>query len=243
MSTVPAQSRLRTRSCYCAEYVVGPSHSALLDAARATGCDTTALLAFATVADVASIVTGLTTIALVVVTYTAVRSGRASAEAAAVSAGLAARELQEAHRPVLIPEPPAENGPELVIAVRNIGVGPALRVFGRAQARDLPPTVVGRFPLHPLSGLAAGNAAELRFRGVALPNLLSLKIVFDDVLGKTYTTDARWDGVQKAFVHAGIAEGDSARVPVKISVSEEGITVGSDPSLLIKHPPDQQEEH
>jgi hypothetical protein len=114
------------------------------------------LFVFATVADVASIVTGLTTIALVCVTYIAVRSGRASAEAAALSAGLAARELQESHRPVLIPEPPEEIGPELVVVVRNIGVGPALRVFGRARARDLPPTVVGRFPLRPLSGIAAG---------------------------------------------------------------------------------------
>jgi hypothetical protein len=212
-----------------------------------TECHTYILLVgvgqFATVADVASIVTGLTTIALVVVTYIAVRSGRASAEAAALSAGLAARELQEAHRPVLIPETP-EQGPELVVAVRNIGVGPALRVFGRAQTRDLPPTVVGRFPLHQLSGVAAGGVAELRFRGVALSNLLSLKIVFDDVLGKTYTTDARWDGIQKAFAHAGVAEGDSARVPVKIGISEEGITVGgsSDPPLLIKHPPSQQKE-
>ena len=73
----------------------------------------------ATVADVASIVTGLTTIALVVVTYIAVRAGRASAEAAALSAGLAARELQEAHRPVLIPERPREDGPQLVVADRQ----------------------------------------------------------------------------------------------------------------------------
>jgi hypothetical protein len=197
----------------------------------------------ATVADVASIVTGVTTIALVVVTYIAVRSGRASAEAAALSAGLAARELQEAHRPVLIPETPYEHGPELVVAVRNIGVGPALRVFGRAQTRDLPQNVAGRFPLHQLSGIAAGGVAELRFRGVALPALLSLKIVFDDALGKTNTTDARWDGLQKAFAHAGVAEGDSARVPVKIGVSEEGITVGvsSGAPLLIKRPPDQQQ--
>jgi len=193
----------------------------------------------ATVADVASIVTGLTTIALVVVTYVAVRSGRASAEAAALSAGLAARELQEAHRPVLIPEAPLESGNELVVAVRNIGVAPALRIFGRAQTRDLPANVVGRFPLHQLSGVEAGGVAELRFRGVALPDLLSLKVVFDDVLGKTYTTDARWEGRQKAFVYAGIAEGDSARVPVKIGVSEEGITVGvsSRPPVPIERPP------
>jgi hypothetical protein len=180
----------------------------------------------ATIADIASIVTGLTTIALVIVTYIAVRSGRASAEAAALSAELAARELQETHRPVLIPETPVEHGPELVVTVRNIGVGPALRVFGRAQTRKLPPNVVGRFPLHQLSGVAVGGEAELRFRGVDLPDLLSLKVVFDDVLGKTYTTDARWDERQKAFVYAGIAVGDSARVPVRIGVSEEGITVG-----------------
>jgi hypothetical protein len=106
----------------------------------------------ATVADVASIVTGLTTIALVAVTYVAVRSGRASAEAVALSAGLAARELQEAHRPVLIPEAPLENDHELVVSICNIGVGPALRIFGRAQTRNLPTNVAGRFPLHQLSG-------------------------------------------------------------------------------------------
>ncbi len=129
-----------------------------------------------------------------------------------------------------------------MVVVRNIGVGPALRVFGRAQTCDLPPTVVGRFPLHQLSGIAAGGMAELRFSGVALSALLSMKIVFDDVLGKTYTTNARWDGRQKAFVYAGVAEGDAARVPVKIGVNEEGITIGRDPPLLIKHPPDQQQE-
>jgi hypothetical protein len=197
------------------------------------------LFVFATVADVASIVTGLTTIALVVVTYFAVRSGRASAEAAARSAELAAQELKESHRPVLIPEPPEEIGPELVVVVRNIGVGPAIRVFGNAQTRDLPPSVVGRFPAHQLTGIAAGGTGELRFRGVTLTVLLSMKIVCDDVLGKTYTTDARWDGIQKAFVYAGVAEGDSARVPVKIGITKEGITVG-DPPRLIKRPLDTQ---
>lgn len=213
-----------------------------LSRAARSGTTLTPLLApigqLATVADVASIVTGLTTIALVIVTYIAVRSGRASAEAAALSAGLAARELQEAHRPVLIPEAPLEHDHELVVIVRNIGVGPALRVFGRAQMRDLPSNVAGRFPLHQLSGVEAGGVGELRFRGVALTDLLSLKVVFDDVLGKTYTTDARWEGIQKAFVYAGIADGDSARVPVKIGVNEEGITVGvsSHPPVLIKRP-------
>lgn len=64
-------------------------------------------------------------------------------------------------------------------------------------------------------------------------------MVFDDVLGKTYTTEARWDGIKKAFVYAGIAEGDSARVPVKIGVDEDGITIGvSDrPPVLINRPP------
>lgn len=196
----------------------------------------------ATVADVASIVTGLTTIALVVVTYAAVRSGRASAEAAALSADLAARELQEAHRPVLIPEAPSEQERDLVVIVRNIGIGPALRIFGRAQTRDLPPDAVGRFPLHPLSGVEAGGKTELRFRGVPLSRLLSLKVVFDDVLGRTYTTEARWDGHKKAFVYAEVAEGDAARVPVKIGVNEQGITVGvaSQPPTLIERPPGGQ---
>jgi hypothetical protein len=199
----------------------------------------------ATVADVSSIITGLTTIALVMVTYAAVRSGRASAEAAASSAELAERQLREAHRPVLVPmDAPYDQGPDLMIAVRNIGVGPALRVYGRAQTRNLPPTVVGRFALHPLAGVETGGVTELRFRA-ALQELLSVKIVFDDVLGKTYTTDARWDAIKKAFVYAGVVDGDTARVPVQIGVSDDQITigVGSAPPSVTERPPGEQLGH
>lgn len=124
----------------------------------------------ATVGDVASVITGVVTIALVVLTYFAVRSGGESAEAASKSADaelesarLAERQLQEAHRPLLLSEAPVLDGQDLVVPLRNIGVGPAMRVYGRAQIRNLPPDVRGRFAHHVVPGVAAGSQTALRF--------------------------------------------------------------------------------
>ena len=101
------------------------------------------LLVQASVADVASIVTGLVTIALVCVTYASVAVARSSANAASASAGLAAKQLQEAQRPVLIPGEPRQEEDDLEIPVSNIGTGPALRVFAVAQFRKQPANVLG----------------------------------------------------------------------------------------------------
>lgn len=170
--------------------------------------------------DVVSLVSGVTTIFLVVLTYAAVRASRASAEAAADSARLAERQLQEAHRPLLLPADPSEEDGHLVIPVRNIGVGPALLIYGRAQTRNLPPNVVGRFPQSVLPGAPASGDAALRFNGAGVPlsNLLSLKVTYKDAAGRSYTTDAKWDHRLRTFTHVNVTEGDSARVPVKVSI-------------------------
>ena len=176
------------------------------------------LLVSASVADVASIVTGLVTIALVCVTYVSVAFARDSAKAASASADLAAKQLQEAQRPVLIPGDPRQDDDDLVIAVQNIGIGPALRVFAVAQFRNQPAKVIGHFPEHVLPGVAAGGAVALRLR-MRLEDLVQLKITYADVGDHSYTTEASWHRRLRRFTHTVVTEGDGVRVPVTIRIS------------------------
>lgn len=175
------------------------------------------LVVQASVADVASIVTGLVTIALVCVTYAAVATARTSASAASASAQLAAKQLQEAQRPVLIPGDPRQENDDLEVAVSNIGTGPALRVFAVAQYRKQPANVVGRFPEHVQPGVAAGGELTLRLR-LKLEDLVRLRVTYVDIADPSYTTEASWDARLRRFTHTTVAEGDSVRVPVTIRV-------------------------
>jgi hypothetical protein len=176
------------------------------------------LLVQASVADVASIVTGLVTIALVCVTYVSVAVARDSAKAASVSADLAAKPLQEAQRPVLIPGDPRQEDDDLVIPVQNIGIGPGLRVFAVAQFRNQPANVIGRFPEHVLPGVAAGEEVALRMR-MRLEDLIQRKITYADVGDHSYTTEASWHRRLGRFTHTVVTEGDGVRVPVTIRIS------------------------
>jgi hypothetical protein len=177
------------------------------------------MIALASVADIASIVTGLVTIALVAVTYAAVNTAKTSARAASLSAQLAAKQLQEAHRPLLIPLSPRPDGHEVDIPVENIGAGPALRIFARAQVKNQPPGVIGRFPQHVLPGVAANGEVVLRL-ALSTDELLSIRITYVDSADRGYTTEASWDRRVGRFTHTTVAEGDSARVPVHVHVGK-----------------------
>ena len=184
------------------------------------------LLVPASLADVASIVTGLVTIALVCVTYVSVAVARDSAKAASVSADLAAKQLQEAQRPVLIPGDPRQEDDDLVIPVTNIGIGPGLRVFAVAQFRNQPANVIGRFPEHVLPGVAAGGDVALRLR-MRLEDLVQLKITYADVGDHSYTTEASWHRRLGRFTQTVVTEGDGVRVPVTIRITgRTGATAG-----------------
>lgn len=176
------------------------------------------LLVQASVADVASIVTGLVTIALVCVTYASVAVARSSANAAFASAALAAKQLQEAQRPVLIPGEPRQDDDDLEIPVSNIGTGPALRVFAVAQFRKQPANVLGRFPDHVLPGVAADGALSLRLR-LQLEDLLQVRVTYVDVADRSYTTEAAWDGRLNRFTHTTVSDGDTVRLPVTVRIS------------------------
>jgi len=172
----------------------------------------------ATVADVASIVTGLVTIALVCVTYASVAAARNSAIAASASADLAAKQLREAQRPVLIPGEPHQDNDDLEIPMSNIGIGPALRVFAVARFRNQPPNVIGRFPEHVLPGVAAGGVLSLRLR-LRLEELVQLRITYVDVTDRSYSTEASWHALLRRFTHTVVAEGDTVRVPVTVRIT------------------------
>jgi hypothetical protein len=180
------------------------------------------LLTPASVADVASIVTRLVTIALVCVTYVSVGVARDFAKAAAASAHLAAKQLQEAQRAVLIPGAPRQEDNDLVIPVANIGIGPALRVFAVAQFRSQPINVVGRFPEHVVPGVAAGREIALPPR-LKLEDLVQLKITYADVSDRSYTTEASRHQRLCRFTHTVVSEGDGVRVPVTIRITNPSV--------------------
>lgn len=156
------------------------------------------------------LVSSLATIGLVLLTYSAVRSGRAAAEAAAESARLAEQQLQEAHRPLLIPTEPQKVGSDVVVSVHNIGVGPAIRVYGYARLQDLPPSVPCRFARFVTPGAPAGGITALRFNAatVALAKLLSVEITYRDTGGRSYTTHAKWDKRHTTFTNVRVREGE-----------------------------------
>ena len=176
------------------------------------------MLCFATIGDVSEGVTGVVTVVLAGLAWRSARSGENSAVAASKSARLAELQLQEAQRPLLVPEAPWPDGVEFTLPVRNIGVGPAIRVYGRAQARNLPPSVIGRFAHHVLPGVSAGDEVSLRF-SVDLADLLSVKVTYVDATDRAYTTDAMWDRLRRSFTHVTVEEGDSVRVPVSITIT------------------------
>jgi hypothetical protein len=170
----------------------------------------------ASIADVASLATSLVTFALVVVTAFSVRVARKSANTASETAKLTAQQVQEAIRPLLIPDQPRQDGHEIDLPIKNIGAGPALRVFCRAQVKNQPPGVVGRFPDHVIPGVAAGDEAFLRLR-FALADLTGVRITYVDAANRAYTTEAHWHDRLRRFTHTTVDEGDTARVPVGIA--------------------------
>jgi hypothetical protein len=173
------------------------------------------------IGDLASLVSGVLTLAIVLLTYRSVRVAAASADAAARSAQLADQQLREAQRPVLIAGAPRlDEPPDFLLPLANIGVGPALNVYGTVSVRDTKPGILGPFALHVHPGIAAGEGDVLRFNGHAVtpPKLLGAKITYTDAGGRGYTSELRWDGHKKRFTSTQIKEGDTARARVELAI-------------------------
>lgn len=164
------------------------------------------------------ITTGVATLIIAALTLLSTRTARRAADAAESVARVSNAELHEAHRPVLVPGPLSVAGHDVLVEIQNIGVGPALRVYGRAQTADLPEGVRGRFARPMLPGLAAGATGHLRFSSASLDShrLTSLKITYASVVGCVYTTDAHWDRRHDAFSHVRVEDGDQVRIPMRV---------------------------
>ena len=170
------------------------------------------------VADVAAIMTGAATVALAAVTVSLAHATRVAAKAGEEAARLAQRELQEAHRPLVVPEGLGDGADErhASLLVRNVGIGPAVNVYARVQLRDLPPGVLGRFPDRVIPAIPAGGTAELSFLAVNLDprKLVSAELTFADVAGQRYATDAHWRQRPGSFHHLTVAEREGLRLEV-----------------------------
>ena len=115
---------------------------------------------------------------------------------------LSRREVEEAHRPVVVPQPLSRptvaTGEALVVPVANVGMGPALRIEASARLLDskgspsLAPT--GEQTPALVTGLGAGGTTPLEIKtshwttGVTF----ELSVTYEDVAGKRWQTTGRW---------------------------------------------------
>jgi hypothetical protein len=135
------------------------------------------------------------------------------------------REVEEAHRPVLVPladsrrmdvivdagmgqqaaRPDVIAPHELRVPVENIGTGPALRVEASVQMLnpDGGPTAVGTGGMEPavLAGIkASGSVAPIiKVRGLAGVPGFWLTLTYEDVAGKGWVTKARYIATRNRY--------------------------------------------
>jgi hypothetical protein len=157
------------------------------------------------------------TVLLAALTVALALSGRRAALAAADASSVAQRQLQESVRPVLVPGPPRPDPDDerrTLVSVRNIGVGPALNLYGRAQRRGQPAEVLGRFPAAKVAGESADGSADLSFAAAAVTAraITRLELQFTDVSGQHYSAEAGWDQRAGAFGHLTIREREGLKL-------------------------------
>jgi hypothetical protein len=135
------------------------------------------------------------------------------------------REVEEAHRPVLVPladprpmemvetglSEPTSARPlllgegQLAIPIENVGTGPALRVEASVQMLnpDGGPTSVGTGGMEPavLTGIkASGSVAPIvKIRGLADVPGFWLTLTYEDVAGKGWITKARFIATTRRY--------------------------------------------
>lgn len=143
---------------------------------------------------------------------------------------LSRREVEEAHRPVLVPladsrpldvvetglnEQPAARPlflgeGQLAVPIENIGTGPALRVEASVQMRnpDGGPTAVGTGGMKPavLAGIkASGSVAPIiKIHGLADVPGFQLTLIYEDVAGKGWLTQAVYVATERRYTNVTI---------------------------------------
>ncbi len=157
--------------------------------------------------------TAIGTLALAVATFVSLIFARRALKQTQREIELSRREVEEAHRPVLVPladsrnlhstegsaaaRPAVPGEGQLRVPIENIGTGPALRVEASVQMLnpDGGPTGVGTGGMEP--GVAAGIRASsslpviIKIRGLADVPGFWLTLTYEDVAGKGWVTKAR----------------------------------------------------
>ena len=162
-------------------------------------------------ADWATVASGVATVLLAGLTVVLALSTRRASAAAADASKLAQLQLQESVRPLLVPQPPREDPDDparTLLPVRNIGVGAALNLYAVVQAAGQPKSVLGRFPESKVAGVAPGETGHLTFNAASVTSrtLGKVRLMFSDVAGQNYATEALWDRRRGAYRHLNISE-------------------------------------
>jgi hypothetical protein len=170
--------------------------------------------------------TAIGTLALALVTAVALVIGWLTLRQTKNEIALSRREVEEAHRPVLVPladsrpldvvetglpEPPAARplflgDGQLAVPIENIGTGPALRVEASVQMRnpDGGPTAVGTGGMKPavLAGIkASGSVAPIiKIHGLADVPGFQLTLTYEDVAGKGWITQALYVATDRRYM-------------------------------------------
>jgi hypothetical protein len=114
---------------------------------------------------------------------------------------LSRREVEEAHRPVVVPaaqsRPGVVSAGALAVPVANVGNGPALRVEASANLLDVEgkPSLAGGGEQTPafVAGIGAGQTTTLEIKASWTTGVsFELTTVYEDLAGKRWQTVGRW---------------------------------------------------
>lgn len=130
-------------------------------------------------------------------------------------------QTQRAHRPVIVPGSsartvhfrsgelrdapagPAMHEGKLVVAVENVGMGPALNVRGIVECGGAASAHGSGRTLHPVEGIASGAANAVTFTpddGHLEPQIeVWARLAYEDVAGETYWTDLHYNVSAKGY--------------------------------------------
>jgi hypothetical protein len=145
--------------------------------------------------------TAIGTLALAVVTFIALLVARSTLKQTRREIDLSRREVEEAHRPVLVPTPMAQpttvGDGGLAVHMTNIGTGPALHIEASASLLDAEgkPSLAPTGPQTPslMAGLGAGEGSVLQIGQIGAMKWTSgvsfeLTVLYRDVAGKAWET-------------------------------------------------------
>jgi hypothetical protein len=154
--------------------------------------------------------TAIGTLALAVVTFIALLVARGTLKQTRREIDLSRLEVEEAHRPVLVPTPLSRptnlTGSSLGVPITNIGMGPALNIEASARLLDAEGKPL-RAPTGPqtpalMAGLAAGDRSTLEIevsQDWAEVMSFELTVLYLDVAGKGWETIGSYLGARRRY--------------------------------------------